>query len=94
MTDPLAALRERFRTRSAEDLVRLRDLLESADADELRKLAHNIAGAAGTFGFPTLSRAAAIIDDAYVAGRTPTPATFDRLAHELEAVATSTPDLH
>ncbi len=93
MTDPLAPLRERFRARSAEDLVRLRALLDSEDTDELRRLAHSIAGAAGTFGFPTLSRAAAIIDDAFVAGHTPGQASFDRLEQELEAVANASPDL-
>jgi HPt (histidine-containing phosphotransfer) domain-containing protein len=88
MTDPLAPLRDRFRTRTAEDLIRLRALLAAGDADELRRLAHGIAGAAGTFGFPKLSEAAILIDDDYVAGRTPDQAAFDRLEQELVAVAT------
>jgi HPt (histidine-containing phosphotransfer) domain-containing protein len=85
--DPLAPLRQKFRARSADDLTRLRLLLEENDAAELRRLAHGIAGAAGTFGFPALSKAAIVIDDAYVAGRTPEPTDFDRLERELEAVA-------
>jgi HPt (histidine-containing phosphotransfer) domain-containing protein len=87
VTDPLAPLRERFRARSAEDLVRLQALLEAADARELRRLVHGIAGAAGTFGFPALSKAAIVIDDAYVSGLTPDTEDFDRLKRELEAVA-------
>lgn len=87
MTDPLAPLRGKFRARSAEDLARLRTLLKANDHAELRRLAHGVAGAAGTFGFPALSEAAIVIDDAYTAERTPEPSDFDRLQRELEAVA-------
>lgn len=87
MTDPLAALREKFRLRSAGDLARLRDLVQGdLGASDLRHLVHSLAGAAGTFGFPALSEAAVLIDDDYAAGRTPDRASFDRLERELEAV--------
>lgn len=87
MTDPLAALREKFRARSANDLIRLRTLVQGdLLSTELRHLAHSLAGAAGTFGFPALSEAAALIDDDYAAGRTPGRAAFDRLERELDAV--------
>jgi HPt (histidine-containing phosphotransfer) domain-containing protein len=91
VTDPLAPLREKFRLRSVDDLARLKTLLEAKDEVELRRLAHGIAGAAGTFGFPALSEAAVVIDDAYMAGRTPSPGAFDRLQRELEAVAAPKP---
>ncbi len=87
MTDPLAPLREKFRARSAEDLTRLRTLLKAADASELRRLVHSVAGAAGTFGFPALSAAAIAIDDDYAAGREPEGDAFARLERELEAIA-------
>lgn len=72
MTDPLAPLRERFRKRAADDLARLR-VLAAGDlaSNELRALAHNIAGAAGTFGYPALSEAAMAVDDRYAAGEAP-----------------------
>ena len=89
MTDPLAPLRARFRIRAGEDLARLRDLRQADDAAELRRLAHGIAGAAGTFGFRPLSEAAIVVDDDYVAGRTPTPKAFERLDQELAAAAAS-----
>jgi HPt (histidine-containing phosphotransfer) domain-containing protein len=91
VTDPLAPLRERFRLRSAEDVARLRSLLEAGDAGALRRLVHGIAGAAGTFGFPSLSEAAILIDDDYAAGHRPERAAFDRLERELEAVAAPKP---
>lgn len=87
MTDPLAPLRARFRVRAVEDLARLRTLREANDAAELRRLAHSVAGAAGTFGFGALSEAAIVIDDDYVAGRTPQLAALERLERELEAAA-------
>jgi HPt (histidine-containing phosphotransfer) domain-containing protein len=90
VTDPLAPLRAKFRVRATEDLARLRTLRGANDADELRRLAHSVAGAAGTFGFAALSEAAIVIDDDYVAGRTPKPAAFERLEHELEAAASGT----
>lgn len=87
MTDPLAALREKFRARSANDLTRLKTLVEGdLLSKDLRHLAHSLSGAAGTFGFPALSEAAGLIDDDYAAGRTPERPAFDRLQRELEAV--------
>ncbi|CAN5127999.1 hypothetical protein BH09PSE1_BH09PSE1_26660 [soil metagenome] len=57
-----------------------------SDTPELRSLVHNLAGAAGTFGYPMLSKAAAAIDDRYAAGQKPEPALFARLDAELVAV--------
>lgn len=90
MNDPLAPLRQRFRARAAEDLKALRRLAaEDLTHPELRRLAHNIAGAAGTFGFPSLSTAAARIDDILVEGATPGAAELSELEAELEAAAGS-----
>lgn len=92
MTDPLAGLKVRFRERSATDLERLRVLVQGDPASvDLRYLVHSLAGAAGTFGFPALSEAAALIDDAYAAGRLPERTMFDRLERELEVVTTPQP---
>lgn len=72
MNDPLAPLRERFRKRAADDLARLRTLAAGDLAsNELRMLAHNMAGAAGTFGYATLSEVAMAVDDRYVSGGVP-----------------------
>jgi HPt (histidine-containing phosphotransfer) domain-containing protein len=91
MIDPLAALRDKFRARSADDLTRLRMLIQGdLSSTELRHLAHSLAGSAGTFGFPTLSAAAASVDDDYALGRTPDRSSFDRLERELEQLATPT----
>ncbi|MFC5344416.1 Hpt domain-containing protein [Brevundimonas staleyi] len=88
MNDPLAPLRERFRKRAADDLARLRVLMtEDLGADELRRLAHNIAGAAGTFGYPALSAAAMAVDDEYVAGRTPNAEHLGLLEQRLAEAA-------
>ena len=88
MSDPLAPLRERFRKRATDDLARLR-LLMTGDlsANELRTLAHNMAGAAGTFGYPALSEAAMAVDDRYVAGGTPTPEQLALLERKLVEAA-------
>ena len=92
VTDPLAPLRQKFRERSVHDLTTLRMLMQGdLVSNELRHLAHSLAGSAGTFGFPALSKAAVLIDDAYAAGRIPDRSAFDRLERELEAVTPSKP---
>ena len=88
MNDPLAPLRARFRLRAVSDLVVL-ERLSGGDlgSAELQRLAHNIAGAAGTFGYPSLSEAAMAIDDRFACGRTPDAAQMARLEEQLRAVA-------
>lgn len=49
-------------------------------------LAHNLAGAAGTFGHAALSEAAMAIDDRYVAGETPDRDQLALLERRLVAV--------
>ncbi len=62
MTDPIAALRPLFVERCRSDLYELRCLRQPADTDLLSLIAHRLAGAAGSFGFPEISVAALVID--------------------------------
>ncbi len=63
MTDPLAALKARFLSRTRADLARLEAIgADAAHGDEVRALVHRLAGTAGTLGFPELSEAAKVID--------------------------------
>jgi len=86
----MAALRARFAARCAGDLARLRELAATGgiDSDEARALAHSLAGAGATFGFPDVSTAAGRLDDAHVEGRTPSRAEIAALIASLEAVVT------
>ena len=87
MTDPLAPLRDRFRARAMADRAELQAL---ADGDptsaELRRLVHNLAGAAGTFGYGPLSQAAIEVDDQMASGLPADPASLDRLKERLDEV--------
>lgn len=62
MTDPIAALRSLFVERCRDDLRDIRRLRDRSDPDALRAIVHRLAGAAGLFGFPDISRAALIVD--------------------------------
>lgn len=85
MTDPLAPLRDRFRARARADRIEL-EALATGDLSsaELRRLVHNLAGTAGTFGFAPLSRAAIEIDDQMAAGLPADPVSLDRLKARLD----------
>lgn len=88
MTDPLAPLRERFRARAVADGLELEALSQGdLSSTELRRLVHNLAGAAGTFGYGALSEAAAEVDNQMAAGLPADPAKLDRLKERLDAVA-------
>ena len=88
MTDPLTALRERFRARAAADRAQLQILAEGdLNSSELRRLVHNLAGTAGTFGYASLSEAAGLIDDDMAAGLSANPVNIDRLKTMLDEVA-------
>ena len=77
-TDPLADLRGRFIARSRERVQSLRRLIDAAPDHRARhaaeaaaepaalaiaRLAHQLAGAAGTFGYAALGQAAAVLED-------------------------------
>lgn len=60
MSDPLAQLRNEFLTRCASDLSELRSM--APEHPELRRIAHRLAGAAGSFGYPELGAVAAHVE--------------------------------
>lgn len=67
MTDinaALAPIRERFRSRCAEDAASLRSALAQEEDALARSLSHRLAGLAGTIGFPDISNAAADLEEA------------------------------
>ena len=80
MTDPLAQLRADFLARCGADLRRLK-ALEPSDP-EVRAIAHRLAGAAGSFGYPDLSEVAAQVDDGSRDGEL----TAEHLADLLDAL--------
>jgi len=112
--DPLADLRARFIARSRERVQSLRGLIDAAPDQRARdaagsaaepaaaaiaRLAHQLAGAAGTFGYAALGEAAAILEDRARAAEgaastfdplplTPLLRALEARMAELEAVAT------
>lgn len=87
MSDALEALRLRFVARCVGDLARLRDLARGdLRSGELQDLAHSLAGAAGTFGFPHVSEAAGRVDDHFALGKTPSPVDVHALIAALQEV--------
>ena len=90
MTDPLAPLRDRFCARLVADRAEL-DVLGHGDpkSEDLRRLVHNLAGAAGTFGYGPLSKAAIEIDDQMASGSPADAGSLDRLKQRLDEAARS-----
>lgn len=87
MNEALAALRERFVARCVGDLARLRDLARrDLASSELQDLAHSLAGAAGTFGFPRVSEVAGRVDDRFAVGQAPSRSDLDALIAALQEV--------
>ncbi|MCA0010865.1 Hpt domain-containing protein [Mesorhizobium sp. B292B1B] len=65
--DPFAALRQRFLARCADQLAALKATRERSAApgtsgDALARIAHSLAGAAGTFGFAEISARASALE--------------------------------
>lgn len=77
----LAALRGRFRARLAEEREQLRVALESDDRETLARVAHRLAGSAGTFGAPEISDAAARVEQCLDEG-----GTGEEIAHLVGAL--------
>jgi HPt (histidine-containing phosphotransfer) domain-containing protein len=91
MTDPLAPLRERFRARAETDRADLEQLAQGdLKSAALRRLVHNLAGAAGTFGYGPLSAAAVAVDDQMASGLPADPASLDVLKQRLDDVLKQT----
>lgn len=91
MSDVFAGLQARFVARCADDLVRFRQLIATGDleCDEARALAHSLAGAGATFGFPLISTAAGRLDDAYVERRRPSDTDANALVVALDQIVTA-----
>lgn len=71
----LAILGDRFRERTLADAGELERLGEALGRgggpgvrEDIRRIAHRLSGAAGTFGFPDLSKAAGDLEDLIVNG--------------------------
>ncbi|GAA0735232.1 Hpt domain-containing protein [Sphingomonas japonica] len=60
----MEALRSRFRDRAVSESERLTAALIAGDRSELRRACHSLTGNAGMFGFPELSRQAALTESA------------------------------
>ena len=66
--DPFAPLRQRFLTRCADQLAALKAIAERQASlpddsnDQLIRIAHSLAGAAGTFGFAAISTRASALE--------------------------------
>lgn len=84
MTDPLHALRAQFIDRCRADLVKLETLPEGGE--EMTLIVHRLVGAAGSFGFPEVSRVAAEIDLRTRNGIPPSGTELDELKASLRGV--------
>jgi HPt (histidine-containing phosphotransfer) domain-containing protein len=82
--DALAPLRAKFLKRAAEDLATLKDA--GVDGETLKYLVHRLAGSAGMFGYPEVSRLAAIVDDALQDGGGADPADLAALIAAVEVL--------
>jgi HPt (histidine-containing phosphotransfer) domain-containing protein len=81
VNDPQEALRPLFIVRCGEDLAGLRRAKDEGDASELGRLAHSLAGSAGTFGFPEITRLARIVEEGFRVGAAlPEPALNELIA--------------
>jgi HPt (histidine-containing phosphotransfer) domain-containing protein len=81
------ALVVRFRARCVTDSQTLAAVVGVGDVVGARELAHRLAGAAGTFGYPALSTAASALEEQVADGAGPDPALVARLQAELAAVS-------
>lgn len=79
MTDPMAALRSMFVERCRADLLQLRCSADVGDTDALGAIAHRLAGAAGSFGFPDISVAALAVDQQIRENRVVSGSDMERL---------------
>lgn len=85
MDEAMTRLRQRFVERTREELEILRRPAD--DPATTAAVIHRLSGGAGVFGFPEVSRLAAVLDDQVQAGGPPDPGDLAALVAELEAVA-------
>lgn len=60
----MAALRQRFIARAADEAVEVESLIAATNWSGLRDLAHGLAGRAGMFGFPEVGERARQLEEA------------------------------
>jgi HPt (histidine-containing phosphotransfer) domain-containing protein len=84
----MAALRERFRVRAADDRATILAARDAGDFAQVARLAHGLSGSGGVFGFPELSADAQAVENAIDAGAKPEEiaALCDRLLVRLAQV--------
>jgi HPt (histidine-containing phosphotransfer) domain-containing protein len=58
----MAVLRERFLARAERDRLALIEAEAAGDGEGVRRIAHGLAGASGTFGFPELGTIARSVE--------------------------------
>lgn len=73
-----------FRARLESDRRKIAQLSDSGNLEDLKRVVHGLAGAAGTFGYGEVGDVAIELDDAFVAGRAVTAAEIARLLAALE----------
>lgn len=85
-SDGIEALRRRFveRTRREGAVIEQWQASGGPVSAEIERLVHNLAGAAGTFGYAELNAAAARIDDRLLAQERPSPGEVRGLLEEIE----------
>jgi HPt (histidine-containing phosphotransfer) domain-containing protein len=71
LDERMAGLRLRFLVRAAAEREALAAAFARGDLVEVGRIAHGLAGAGGTFGFPALSDAAAGLEEALLEGAAP-----------------------
>ena len=89
MEAKLGALRDRFRARMFTERAALQGIVtdlergapSSEHEDEIRRLAHGLSGAGGTFGFPAISSCAAQLEE--FLATSPEPAELIEGCHAL-----------
>lgn len=87
MSAALDALKTRFVARCAADRLELQAAVADRDEDAVKRLAHKVAGAGGTFGFPELSRAAMAVEDCIDQGAFPPADLLSELDQRLVEAA-------
>lgn len=87
MTDPLEQLRALFIERCRTDLEQLRAL--EPDHPDIGAIAHRLAGAAGSFGYPEISEAASLVDDRARYGPKPSPEEVRNMTRAMEEAVAS-----
>lgn len=86
--EALEALRTRFRERAIEDLSTIETWIAEGYpvSETIERTIHNLAGAAGTFGFADLHAAAAKVDDCLCTGAAVGPEDSAYLIKALQAL--------